>query len=115
MSGRGKPIPPKNRRIVEERCGGVCEGCGKQPATNLHHRLYRSRGGGNEVSNLIALCGMGNAAGCHQIAHSGEGVELGWSCNSWTSPTLTPVLYRGVMSWLTDQGRVEPLDNNHQF
>lgn len=105
---RGKPIPAKNRRIVEERCGGLCEGCGEKPATELHHRKYRSRSGGNEVENLIALCGFGNnqAAGCHGTAHSGEGGELGWSVHSWRDPATTPVLYRGVMSWLTSDGRV---------
>jgi hypothetical protein len=103
---RAKPIPPKNRRIVEQRSGFSCEGCGATEATEIHHRKYRSRGGGNEVANLIHLCGWGNHTGCHGVAHSAEGGELGWSCNSWTDPALTPVLYRGVMSWLTPDGRV---------
>lgn len=118
---RAKPIPTKNRRIVEERCGSVCEGCGKRPVTDVHHRKYKSRGGGHEVSNLLALCGGaggvpgGNFAGCHGVAHSAEGHELGWSVNSWGDPALTPVLYRGVMSWLTDQGEAVPVGNDHKF
>lgn len=105
---RGKPIPAKNRRLVEDRSGGLCEGCGTREATNVHHRQYLSRGGGHEVSNLFHCCGLGNiqTAGCHGTAHSGEGHELGWSVNSWADPKLVPVLYRGVMSWLTDDGRV---------
>ena len=103
---RAKPIPPGNRRIVMERCGGICEGCGQKPATELHHRKYRSRGGGHEVSNLIYLCGWGNHTGDHGVAHSAEGHELGWSVHSWDNPAHVPVLYRGVMSWLTPDGRV---------
>src|SRR5688572_5301494 len=103
---RGKPIPAKNRRIVMDRCGGACESCGIRQATDLHHRKYRSRSGGNEVENLVALCGGegglagGNHSGCHGIAHSAEGHELGLSVHSWRDPATTPVLYRGVMSWL---------------
>ena len=104
--GRATPVPAKNRRIVEERCGGLCEGCGRNEATELHHRKFRSRGGGHEVTNLIYLCGWGNHTGCHGTAHSAEGHELGWSVNSWGDPKLTPALYRGVLAWLTDEGRV---------
>jgi hypothetical protein len=106
--GRATPVPAKTRRIVEERCGGICEGCGQREATELHHRKYRSRGGGHEITNLIFLCGWGNHTGCHGTAHSAEGHELGWSVNSWADPALTPVLWRGGMSWLTADGRVEP-------
>ena len=100
-------FPPKVRRAIEERSGGVCEGCGRRPATEMHHRKYRSRGGKDTVENGYHLCGFGNnqTAGCHGTAHSGEGGELGWSVNSWGDPKLTPVLYRGVLRWLTDDGR----------
>jgi hypothetical protein len=106
---RAKPIPPGNRRIVLDRADGACEGCGRWfSALQIHHRRYRSRGGGHEVSNLLALCGMGNVqnGGCHGVAHSAEGGELGWSCNSWENPKHRPVLYRGALMWLVDDGRV---------
>lgn len=114
-------IPPKNRRIVEERCGGVCEGCGDRPATDVHHRKYKSRGGGHEVSNLLALCGGpsglagGNHSGCHGVAHSGEGHELGWSAHSWEDPALVPVLYRGELRWLTSDGRAVDVKPDPDF
>lgn len=109
---RGKPIPPKNRRLVEDRSGGLCESCGKRPVTDVHHRKYKSRGGGHEVSNLVGLCGGaggmagGNHSGCHGLAHSAEGHELGLSVNSWADPEHVPVLYRGTLMWLVDDGRV---------
>jgi hypothetical protein len=85
----------------------VCEGCGQRPATNIHHRKYASRGGKSEIVNALHLCGMGNVlgAGCHGVAHSAEGHELGWSVNSWGNPALTPVLYQGELAWLTNDGR----------
>lgn len=101
-------IPKKVRDRVVQRAAGTCEGCGAFRPLELHHRKYRSRLGKHEVENLVALCGMGNvkSAGCHGVAHSGEGHELGWSVHSWDDPALIPVLYRGVLSWLTRDGRV---------
>lgn len=43
-----------------------CPVCGR-PATNQHHVVYRSHGGGNGPT--ISLCGFGNASGCHGLAH----------------------------------------------
>lgn len=80
--------PAKNVAAVKERSGGVCEGCGVRPATDVHHRRYRSRGGGHEVSNLLHLCGGesglagGNHSGCHGVAHRGAGALVGWSVES---------------------------------
>jgi hypothetical protein len=95
----------------------VCEGCGQRPATNIHHRKYASRGGKSEVVNALHLCGMGNVlgAGCHGVAHSAEGGELGWSCNSWENPKHRPVLYRGTLMWLVDDGRVVDVKPDPSF
>jgi len=43
-----------------------CEHCGKK-AVDIHHIIYRSRGGGDNVENLIALCRE-----CHEMAHENE-------------------------------------------
>ena len=40
-----------------------CEVCHKQ-AVDIHHIKYKSRGGKDEYSNLIALC-----RDCHNLAH----------------------------------------------
>lgn len=105
---RSNHIPAKNRRSVEQRSGFVCEGCGNREATEIHHRKYKSRGGGHEVSNLIHLCGWGNHTGCHGVAHSAEGHELGWSCSSWSVASRVPLLYRGTLVLLTDEGGTKP-------
>ena len=43
-----------------------CPFCGK-PATNRHHIVPRSQGGGDGAT--VNVCGMGNASGCHGRLH----------------------------------------------
>jgi len=40
-----------------------CEVCGNV-AIDIHHIVYRSQGGSDEASNLVALCRV-----CHKNAH----------------------------------------------
>ena len=47
------------RGLLEDGCGG------EAPATHVHHRKYRSRGGSNRVVNLVALCEK-----CHRWCHA---------------------------------------------
>ena len=65
---------------------GFCRVCGR-PATNRHHIVPKGMGGVPMVVErripLIELCGMGNAGGCHGLAHSrllhfGYDREVGW-------------------------------------
>ena len=76
-------FPESEKRIIRARSKGVCEGCGKAPATEMHHRQYRSRGGLSVASNGLWLCGWGNHTGCHGIAHTAIGEQLGWSVRSF--------------------------------
>lgn len=41
----------------------LCEVCGKV-AVDIHHVLFKSQGGTDDIDNLIALC-----RGCHDISH----------------------------------------------
>ena len=42
----------------------LCEVCLRK-ATDLHHIKYKSRGGTNDIGNIIALCRK-----CHDLAHN---------------------------------------------
>ena len=42
----------------------LCEVCGRV-AVDIHHIKYRSRGGTDEIDNLMALC-----RSCHDKAHA---------------------------------------------
>lgn len=87
---------------LEERSGGTCEGCGGAPATEVHHRKFRSRGGLHNLGNLLHLCGWGNHTGCHGRAHSADPPE-GWAVHSWDDPLLTPVIHaREGLTYLTN-------------
>lgn len=102
-------IPARTRRLVEVRSDGICEGCGTAPATDIHHRKYRSRGGTHRLENLIHLCGAGNTSGCHGRAHSADGDDTGWSVHSWDDEQHIPVSYRGELRWLTGWGSAVPM------
>ena len=41
----------------------LCEHCGAV-AVDIHHGVFKSHGGGNDIANLIALC-----RSCHDKAH----------------------------------------------
>lgn len=108
-----KPTPAESRRAYEavhERSFGLCEGCGERRATEIHHRLYRSRGGRDEVTNLLDLCGWGNHTGCHGEAHTLPERQIdGWSVPSGEDPGERPVLYRGHWMKLLPDGGLEPM------
>lgn len=91
---------PAVREAIAERSGGVCEACGQARATNVHHRLYKSRGGRGTVTNGLALCGMGNTSGCHGLAHTGDGERAGLSVPSGSRPELWPVFLAAVGGWV---------------
>jgi len=42
----------------------ACEMCGRR-AVDIHHIVYKSRGGTDDFENLIALCRH-----CHNLAHA---------------------------------------------
>lgn len=57
-------VSAKTRAALRERAHSCCEACGKPGATNAHHRINRSQGGPDTLSNLLLLCGSGTM-GCH--------------------------------------------------
>ena len=85
-----KEFTAKARAIIRKRSGGICEACGKVPAAQVHHRLYKSRGGRGNVANGLHVCGFGNAGGCHGIAHTAKGEQQGWSIRSGGDPVSMP-------------------------
>ena len=105
-----RPVSPEERRtrkVVRKRSGDLCERCGAR-ATNMSHRKPVSQGGLWEPANLIHLCGMGNASGCHGWVHKdldGIASATGWSLKSWQDPAAEPVLWPdGIRYLLRDDG-----------
>lgn len=78
---------------------GRCERCGKNRATDAHHRRLVSEGGPDVASNLAALC-----RGCHDWCHMNRRLAEsgGWIVgnNRWATRALT--LWDGSMVTLDD-------------
>jgi hypothetical protein len=73
---------PRSRREVLSRHGGLCAvpGCSRA-AEHEHHVEFRSRGGGENPANRIAICDAHHLRGIHagRLDVSGEGgVRLFW-------------------------------------
>ena len=103
-------IGQAQREKLRARSLGLCELCGREWATNWHHRKNRSQGGTNELSNALHLCGSGTT-GCHGMVteHPIEAFDNGWSVRSRFVPAETPVKRQGLWVLLDDHGCVIPV------
>jgi len=108
MKRSSSAFSPAVLRALNERSNGICEGCGKSPATEAHHRQYKSRGGSGLLSNALHLCGWGNHTGCHGIAHTVIGEQLGWSIRSGHDPAVVPVFHKADGTWWRNHEGAEP-------
>lgn len=89
------------RKVVMERDGYACAGCGKAVTGaefSLQHRVARGLGGTsrpdvNSPVNLVTLCGSATSPGCHRRAEDRDPVmhERGLWLNSWEDPAAVPV------------------------
>lgn len=55
-----------NAATVRERDGNRCRVCHSSEGVQVHHVVYRSRGGGHATSKLACLCRI-----CHEKVHAG--------------------------------------------
>lgn len=53
--------------IVRRRQGFRCSGCSKLKALSCHHKIFRSHGRDDRLSNLTALCND-----CHEMQHKAK-------------------------------------------
>lgn len=104
------------RGKVDTRSGGMCEaaiaGACQGQAREFQHRKAKGQLGEWTASNGLAVCGHGNAAGCHGYIHQHptESYRNGWSVRSTGDPLLQPVLYRGRWVLLDNNGGVIPVE-----
>ena len=104
------------RTIVLERDQHACVACGKPvglPGTwwSIQHRLARGQGGGNDLPNLILLCGSATSDGCHLKCEQRDRhmQAQGYWLESWQDPAAEPVMIHsehggGAMVWLLPDG-----------
>ncbi|HEU5032716.1 MAG TPA: HNH endonuclease signature motif containing protein [Spirillospora sp.] len=109
------------RAAVHTRSGGRCEAgvvdkCrdrrgdfARLGGHQAHHRKLRSRGGPDEVANLVAVCGY-----CHDWIHRHprKATELGLIVPSWADPEVRGLIRPdgSVVLLDTDGGYVPVMD-----
>lgn len=96
------PAWAARRNLVMERSSGVCEGCRKANATEVHHLSYRNWGA-EFLFELVALCGPchdrihrldeARETGCSDCLHASDGGE--W-CQQFAMPTAAALLPKGA-------------------
>lgn len=115
MSDDSTTVTPQTRLALRNRSHGRCEWCGHGgKRLEVHHRLYRSRGGGHDASNLVMLCGWGNHTGCHGRAHGAEpgdtdaAIRAGMTLPSGADPEAVEIrsVVFGIPMWLLPNGDV---------
>jgi 5-methylcytosine-specific restriction enzyme A len=114
-TARPKPaVPGDVRAALAKRSGGLCEmqlhGCAGR-AVDPSHRIARGMGGSKRaakkssdaLSNLLHACRV-----CHEWCHArpAEAYEMGLFLKHGQIPAQEPVLYRGEVVYLTDDGQV---------
>lgn len=104
LTARNKCIDAREQQRCA-RCGVIIWSGGSR-----HHRKFRSRRGGDEVSNGLLMCGSGTT-GCHGWAHANPiaARQTGFAVGAHEDPRLIPVKHalHGRV-WLDDQGGVSP-------
>lgn len=107
------------RSLVRSRDGHRCQMCGQSivdTPSAIHHRIPKGMGGSallEHASNLIRLCGNGNADGCHGFAHSNPewARAMGWIL--WRSQDSMVVPVHTIEGWYTldDLGSRTPCES----
>lgn len=83
------------RQQVYARAGGLCDLCGTRlpQGFHAHHRRTRSRGGSDDVLNLVAL-----HPSCHDAVHRNprRSYLQGFLVPTWATPRDWPVKLHGL-------------------
>jgi len=86
-----------NAAKVRERDGDRCRVCRSADGVEVHHIVYRSRGGDHSSGNLVCLC-----AGCHAGVHAAklriDGDADGTLYSRWVQASSL------IVSWKTLDG-----------
>jgi len=91
----GKEVSKLRARLAA-RSKGYCEMCGEGLGDNwaMHHRKLKSRGGKDELANVIAVHHQCHNLGTNSIhLNPAWATENGFMVSSWLDPEMSPILY----------------------
>ena len=100
--------------LVKARAAGYCETCGGPALESmaLHHRKLKSRGGKDEIANLIAVHHKCHNLGTDSIHLNPEVATVkGWMVPSWADPAEYPLHLHGAeVVMLDNEGNYNKLE-----
>ena len=106
------------RDLALSRCSGYCELCGLPVSDTfaLHHRLLRSRGGKDEIQNLVVLHHSCHNTGTNSVhLNVKRATETGHIVPTRQNPLLYPLtLADGSTVRLTADGTYDYLERKAQ-
>ena len=107
------------RAFVWERCHGLCERCAiplNPDDWALHHRQLKSRGGTDDIVNVVALHHHCHNMGTHSVhLRPKDATRRGLIVSSWSDPAQTPlILDDGTSVILTSAGTYQRWDGNNE-
>lgn len=98
----------RRNEAIDRRERQRCAWCGVVIWNNgsRHHRKFKSRGGGDEVSNGVLVCGSGTT-GCHGKIHAdpARAAEFGFAVHAHEEPREVAI-YHAIygLVYLDDEG-----------
>jgi len=95
------------RALVAARSGGLCEVCSIAAAREWHHRKNRSQGGRWSAANGLYVCTPDHA---WITEHPEQARRNGWAVPGSADPAEVPVLRRGLLVMLDDEGGVSAVE-----
>jgi hypothetical protein len=103
---------------VLKRAQGHCERCGKPTADPaLHHRKLKSRGGKDEVSNLVAICHPCHNLGTDSIhLNPSQATLKGWMVPGWADSQTFPLhIANGDVVRLDNEGNYIMIEGEQRW
>jgi len=103
---------PATRRLIIEREGSRCAVNYSHPGEHIHHRRPRGMGGTDRPGSSRASNGVLLCACDHRAAETDRAAALdaGLLVSQDADPAEVPVLYRGHLVLLDDDGCIDPRD-----